>query len=156
MAPRWALFWSIVVCMALYFLLTGCATTLDHREHLLWNDCAGNSRSSYVEVRTGFPPIACPALALEHDAPLLALHLGLELRATGLQIRDLRRSFSGQDRGAAGRDHQVIARIDPVWIRDPLIHLPDLRPGEGVAKVLVTEIPEGISGFHDMELAPLR
>ena len=70
-------FWALIVVIV--WIATGCATVIDHREHLLWNDCAGNSRSSYVEVRTGFPPIACPALAMEHDAPLLALHLGLEL-----------------------------------------------------------------------------
>ena len=79
MAPRWALFWSIVVCMALYFLLTGCATTLDHREVIHWRTCDGRDRTTYVQVRTGVPALACPALAAQHATALDTLRVGLSL-----------------------------------------------------------------------------
>lgn len=101
-------FWALIVLIV--WLATGCATDLARREVHLWNTCDGQERTTYVEIRTGFPPIACPALAAEHNMPLAAMHLALSI-PLGCTIAWPGRAIvivpPGSERGGAILEHEI-------------------------------------------------
>ena len=77
----------------------------------------------------------------------------------GLQVGHLARGevlVLGLGHRAAPALHQDrIARVDPVRILDPLVQLPDLGPGEGIAQVLGAQVPERVALGHDVDLLAL-